>query len=94
MEAASVLPDQEDEPEGRTLIHSLIEHAECCDAMNDRGGIELAITRARYIQDELARRTQNRQTGWIIAMTAAITIMTLVVTVGTVSPEAVKSVWH
>jgi hypothetical protein len=35
----------------------------------------------------LARRSQNRQTGWIIAMTFAITVMTLVIMAATIWPQ-------
>ena len=50
----------------RELIRAYIEHAERGDAQNRRGGVELAIVRAQYLRDELARRSQDRQTGWII----------------------------
>ena len=51
----------------RGHIRAIIEHAERGDAQNRRGGIELAIIRAEYLREELARRSQNRQTRWIIS---------------------------
>src|SRR5690242_1775095 len=67
----------------RDQIYAFIEHAERGDAQNRRGSVELAIIRARYLRDELARRSQDRQTGWIVGMTAAITAMTVVIMVVT-----------
>lgn len=70
----------------RDRIRAIIEHAERGDAQNRRGGIELAIIRAQYLTQELARRSQNRQTRWISIMTAAITVMTLVIMAATIWP--------
>jgi hypothetical protein len=56
-----------------------------------RGGIELAIIRAQYLTQELARRSQNRQTRSIIIMTFAITVMTLVIMAATIWPQWVQS---
>lgn len=76
----------------RERIHAYIEHAERGDAQNRRGGVELAIVRAQYLRDELARRNQNRQTRWIIGMTFAIAVMTLVIMSAT--PDVVRSTVH
>jgi hypothetical protein len=73
----------------RGLIHAYIEHAERGDAQNRRGGIELAIIRAQYLRDELTRRSQNWQTGSIIAMTAVITVMTGIIMAA--PPDVVRS---
>jgi hypothetical protein len=59
---------------------------------NPKGGFEAVLAAAQYLGEELTRRSQNRQTGWIIAMTAAITFMTLVIMVATVAPEWVQAV--
>ena len=75
----------------RKLIHAYIEHAERGDAQNRRGGVELAIVRAQYLRDELARRSQNRQTWLIIIMTAVITIMTAAIMVETIWPDWFQS---
>jgi hypothetical protein len=75
----------------RDRIHAMIEHAERGDAQTRRGGVELAIIRAQYLTQELAHRSQNRQTRWIIIMTAAITLMTLVIMVATIWPQWVQS---
>ena len=75
----------------RELIHAYIEHAERGDAQNRRGGVELAIVRAQYLRDELARRSQNRQTWLIIIMTAVITIMTAAIMVETIWPDWLQS---
>ena len=45
------------------------------------------LARVQYLRDELARRRQNRQTWWIIFMTAVITAMTAVIMVSTAWPE-------
>ena len=50
---------------------------------NRLGSIQLAITRAQYLTQELVRRSQDRQTRSIIAMTLAITIMTFIIMVAT-----------
>jgi hypothetical protein len=73
-------------------IHALIEHAERGDAQSRRGNEGLAIIRAQYLRDELARRYQNRQTWVIIIMTAVITFMTAVIM--TAPPEVVRSTVH
>jgi hypothetical protein len=78
----------------RKLIHTSIEHAERGGAQTRLGGVELAIVRAQYLRDELARRNQNRQTRWIIAMTAVITVMTAVIMVVTIWPEWDQSPAH
>jgi hypothetical protein len=71
------------------------EHAERGGAQNRRGGIELAIIRAQYLREELARRSQNRQTRWIIFMTAAITVMTAFIMAAILwPPEVVRSAVH
>jgi hypothetical protein len=75
----------------RDRIRAFIQHAERGDAQNRRGGVELAVIRAQYLTEELARRGQNRQTRWIIAMTAAITIMTLVIMVATIWPDWLRT---
>ena len=67
----------------RDRMRVFIEHAERGTANTRGGGVELAIIRAQYLRDELARRSQNRQTRWIIGMTAAMTILTLVITIMT-----------
>jgi hypothetical protein len=72
----------------RALIHGFIEYAERGTAHTLGGGVERALARARYLEEELARRTQNWQTGSIIVMTFVITVMTLVMMLG--PPE----VWH
>jgi hypothetical protein len=61
----------------RDRIRAIVEHAERGDAQNRLGGIQLAIIRAQYLTEELARRNQDRQTRWIIAMTAVIMVATL-----------------
>ena len=76
----------------RERIHAYIEHAERGDAQNRRGGVELAIVRAQYLRDELARRNQNRQTRWIIGMTFAIAVMTLVIM--SAPPDVVRSTMY
>jgi len=79
----------------RGHIRAIIEHAERGGAQNRRGGIELAIIRAQYLREELARRSQNRQTRWIIFMTAAITVMTAFIMAATLwPPEVVRSAVH
>jgi hypothetical protein len=78
----------------RDRIRAIIEHAERGDAQNRRGGIELAIIRAQYLTQELARRSQNRQTWLIIIMTAVITVMTLIIMVVTIWPEWDQSPAH
>jgi uncharacterized membrane protein YoaK (UPF0700 family) len=40
--------------------------------------MQLVITAVQYLSQELARRNQDRQTSWIIVMTAVITFMTFV----------------
>ena len=45
---------------------------------NPKGGMQLVITAVQYLSQELARRNQDRQTSWIIVMTAVITFMTFV----------------
>ena len=77
----------------REWIHAYIEHAERGDAQNRRGGVELAIVRAQYLRDELARRNQNRQTRWIIGMTFAIAVMTLLV-IMSATPDVVRSTMY
>jgi hypothetical protein len=60
-----------------------------------KGGTQLVIISAQYLGEELARRSQNRQTRLIIGMTAVITIMTLATTAATVwHPEDVRSTVH
>ena len=44
----------------------------------------------QYLRDELARRRQDRQTRWIIRMTAVITLMTAVIMVATAWPETFR----
>jgi hypothetical protein len=53
----------------RDRIRMFIEHAERRTANTRVGRVE-AIIRAQYLTQELARRTQNRQTAAIIIMTA------------------------
>lgn len=74
----------------RDRMRVFIEHGERGKANTLGGGVELAIIRAQYLRDELTRRSQNRQTGWIIAMTAVITVMTAVVMVATAWPETFR----
>jgi hypothetical protein len=52
------------------------------------GDDAVIIAAVQYYTQELARRSQNRQTRWTI-MTAAITIMTAVIMVATICPQ-----WH
>jgi hypothetical protein len=47
--------------------------------------------RAQIIIQEMARRTQNRQTKWIIRMTAVITVMTAIIMVETICPHWLQS---
>ena len=75
----------------RKLIHDFIEYAERGGADELGGGVELAIFRAQYLAQELVRRSQNRQTRWIIAMTAVIMIMTAAIMAGTICPQWVQS---
>src|SRR5208283_1806029 len=74
----------------RNLIHNFIEWAERGDANKAGGGVGLAILRAQYVRDDLARRAQSCQTTWIIIMTFVITVMTAVIMIATVYPECVK----
>jgi hypothetical protein len=78
----------------RKLMHDFIESAERGDADKTGSGVQLAILRAQYVRDELARRAQSRQTGWISRMTFVITVMTAVIMIATVCPEWVQSAAH
>ena len=50
------------------------------------------MRRAQFLRDELARRNQNRQTRWIVGMTFAIAVMTLVIMSAT--PDIVRSTMY
>jgi hypothetical protein len=52
-----------------------------------KGGITDVLATAEYLRDELARRSQNRQTRSIIAMTIIITAMTAITTAAVVAPH-------
>jgi hypothetical protein len=78
----------------RKRMHDFIEFAERGDADKTGSGVQLAIIRAQYVRDELARRTQNRQTCLMIIMTFVITAMTAVIMLATVDPEWVQSAAH
>jgi hypothetical protein len=74
----------------RKLLHDFIEFAERGASNRAGGGVELAIVRAQYVRDELARRTQRSQTRWISIMTFVITAMIAVIMIATVCPECPK----
>jgi hypothetical protein len=66
-------------------INGLLESVETGRTSTQGGADKVAvIARAQYLTQELARRTQDRQTRWIIAMTALITVMTLAIMVATI----------
>lgn len=76
----------------------LLESVETGRTSTQGGADKVAvIARAQYLTQELARRTQDRQTRWIIAMTAAITVMTLAIMVATIPwldwLRAANSLW-
>ena len=90
------LPDQIEKmsrKELRRRIRNLIELVRRTGRgeANPKGGMPLVITAVQYLSQELARRNQDRQTRWIIAMTAAITGMTAVIVVATIWPEWLQS---
>jgi hypothetical protein len=74
----------------RKLIHDFVEFAERGAADERGGGVALAIVRAQYVRDELARRDQDRQTRRMLVMTGVITVMTAVIMIATVCPECPK----
>jgi hypothetical protein len=60
---------------------------------NPKGGMQLVIIAAQYLAQELAHRSQNRQTKAIIWMTVAITVMTAFIMAGTIWPDGEWVEW-
>jgi hypothetical protein len=73
-------------------INGLIESVETGRTSTQGGADKVAvIAKAQYLTQELARRSQNRQTWAIIAMTAVITAMTAVIMAATIWPDWAQS---
>ena len=65
-------------------ISTLIDHAERGSAVNQRGGIELAMFRVQYLTQELVRRDQAKQTESMIAQAEAVKVYTIAIGIMTV----------